>query len=128
MFVIRKHPYYQLEDTIEVLEGMKEPRGYGSNLKEFTQEFQADGKYKGVTISTIGGRNEGDFVEELQTARNTLIDHLVTNLQRRFPSVEVLDAMKVRYGVNNFNLIITWFVFTHSRVYGTHDSKYLHIF
>ena len=91
--------YYQLEDTIEVLQDMKEPSGYESNLKEFAQDFEANGKYKGVEIETIGGRNEGNLVEEFQTARNTLIDHLVANLHRRCPSVELLDAMKVCYKV-----------------------------
>lgn len=76
---------------------MTEPSGYGANLGEFMKGFHANGKYKEVEIETSGGRRAGDLIAAFERIRDELIDQLVANLERRFPQLELIDAMKVCY-------------------------------
>ena len=53
--------------------------------------------YKGVELKQPNGRGEGSHPAAYVAVKAKLINNLRDNLHKRFPQVELMDAMKVRH-------------------------------
>ena len=69
----------------------------GTFLHSFHEELGSDpvDQFKGNPIKSTGQRRGGDEKEAFRRIRVEVLTNLLTNLRRRFPRVDLIDAMQI---------------------------------
>ncbi|XP_074662800.1 zinc finger protein 862-like [Tubulanus polymorphus] len=82
-----------LNDAKDTLEGFRNIAW--THLAESLRQYELNGAYKNSVI-VMNGRNCGlqQQQRQFENLRNQLITDLINNLNRRFPQVDIIDAMK----------------------------------